>query len=86
MTADPAQVPRARVLKALRKAGVEVRPVVAGNFLQNDVVRLLNHRVAGKVPGAERIHEHGFFLGNHPYDLTAAFDLLATTLDGLPKA
>ena len=60
---------RRGMLAALRKAGVEVRPVVAGNFLRNDVIARLDHRVVGAMPGADAVHDRGFFLGNHPYDL-----------------
>lgn len=60
---------RNRVIEALGSIGVETRPVVAGNFLLNPVCKLLNHRVHGDLPNANKIHVDGFFLGNDGRDL-----------------
>ena len=56
---------RDAVVKALAKAGVEVRPIVAGNFTRNKVVRYMDHSVSGVLDDADFIHENGFFVGNH---------------------
>ena len=61
---------RGRVLDALREAGVETRPIVAGNFTLNPVIEHLDHSIHGDLPAANRIHNQGFFVGNHHYDIT----------------
>lgn len=71
---------RSKVLDALRSKGIEVRPVVSGNFLQNDVVRLLNRRVVGRHAQSQRVHRNGFFVGNHAYDLAPQFTQLQEVL------
>ena len=60
---------RSKVIEALSSAGIESRPIVAGNFLLNPVCKLLNHRVHGDLPNANKIHVDGFFLGNDSRDL-----------------
>ena len=62
---------RSEVIADLTAQGVDVRPVVAGNFVKNDVVRYLDYTVAGTLEAAERIDKHGFFIGNHQVDITA---------------
>ncbi|MDK2746724.1 MAG: DegT/DnrJ/EryC1/StrS family aminotransferase [Brevundimonas sp.] len=62
---------RSEVIADLTAQGVDVRPVVAGNFVKNDVVRYLDYTVAGTLEAAERIDTHGFFIGNHQVDITA---------------
>jgi CDP-6-deoxy-D-xylo-4-hexulose-3-dehydrase len=56
---------RAELVEILRREGVDCRPIVAGNFLANPVLRHLDHSVAGPVPVAEEIDAHGLFIGNH---------------------
>ncbi|MCI9124654.1 MAG: DegT/DnrJ/EryC1/StrS family aminotransferase [Eubacterium sp.] len=56
---------RDAVVKRLEKAGVEVRPVVAGNFTKNRAVEFLDYSIFGSLKGADDVHENGFFVGNH---------------------
>lgn len=77
---DPKRLGRARVLEALRAANVEVRPVVSGNFLRQPVVKLLDRRVVGRHPNSNRVHDHGFFVGNHGFDLRDQIDLMREVL------
>ncbi|WP_112874522.1 DegT/DnrJ/EryC1/StrS family aminotransferase [Paracoccus endophyticus] len=60
---------RAELVRALTAAGIESRPVVAGNFLANPVIAKLDHSVAGPVPAAETIDTDGLFTGNHHYPI-----------------
>ena len=60
---------RAELVRALTAAGIESRPVVAGNFLANPVIAKLDHSVAGPVPVAENIDVNGLFTGNHHYPI-----------------
>lgn len=84
MTVPPgSRLRRRTVLDTFRRHGIEVRPVVTGNFLRNDVIRLLDHRVSGRTPGADLVHDQGFFLGNHAKDMSREFEALARALDAL---
>ena len=56
---------RNEVIQHLINNGIEVRPIVAGNFTRNPVISHLNHRISGELINADYIHENGFFVGNH---------------------
>lgn len=59
---------RARIIDYLTHLGVETRPIVAGNFLRNPVMKHLDHIAKGSFHNADIIHDRGFFIGNHHYD------------------
>lgn len=73
---------RREVVQALRDHGVECRPIVAGNFTRNPVIRHLNVEPIGPLPAADKVHDDGLFVGNHHYPvlegLTRARDALMT--------
>ena len=74
---------RPEVVKALNAAGIECRPIVAGNFTRNPVMTHLNAVVPDALPAADKIHEDGLFVGNHHFAIEAAIDLLYVTLKNL---
>jgi len=49
----------------LKENNVEVRPIVAGNFTRNEVIKYMNYEIHGNLKNADDIHENGFFIGNH---------------------
>lgn len=59
------KVDRLKLIDHLTKAGVECRPIVAGNFAKNDVLKWFDYEIHGKLVNADRIDSHGFFVGNH---------------------
>ncbi len=73
---------RAELVQVLTRAGIESRPVVAGNFARNPVMRHLDARVAGELRAADEIHTDGLFIGNHHYpvpeQIAAVRELLAS--------
>ncbi|MDP9412575.1 MAG: DegT/DnrJ/EryC1/StrS family aminotransferase [Pseudomonadota bacterium] len=58
---------RRKLIDAFEAAGVECRPIVAGNFLRNPVIDHLDHSVAGDTPTADAIDLNGVFIGNHHF-------------------
>lgn len=72
---------RPEVVRALTGAGIEARPIVAGNFTRNPVMRHLDASVPESLPAADRIHDDGLFVGNHHYAIDAEIELLASVLD-----
>ena len=72
---------RARILAALKQAGIEYRIVTGGNFLRHDVIRFFNYDCVGPIVHANTVHDRGFFVGNHPYDLTPQLHVLRDVLD-----
>jgi CDP-6-deoxy-D-xylo-4-hexulose-3-dehydrase len=71
---------RREVVQALKNAGIEARPIVAGNFTRNPVMRYMNAVVPESLPSADRVHVDGFFVGNHHYPIDAAIGLLHETI------
>ncbi len=56
---------RAELLAHFSEHGVETRPIVAGNFTVNPVMKHLKHTPLDSLPNSERLHRDGFFIGNH---------------------
>lgn len=67
---------KALVVK-LNDLGFECRPIVAGNFAKNEVVKYFDSEVHGTLKNADHIHSNGLFVGNHHYPIPAAFAALA---------
>jgi CDP-6-deoxy-D-xylo-4-hexulose-3-dehydrase len=68
---------RKTLVTQLNQAGFECRPIVAGNFAKNEVVRYFDSEVHGQLVNAEHIDRNGLFVGNHHYPITGAFEALA---------
>ncbi|HLB43324.1 MAG TPA: DegT/DnrJ/EryC1/StrS family aminotransferase [Gammaproteobacteria bacterium] len=77
---EECDIPRTKFIEMLHKVDIEVRPVISGNFLRNDVIKYLNYRIVGRHDHAEYIHERGFFVGNHHFDIRRFLDRLKETL------
>ena len=61
---------RSTILAALKQANIEYRIITGGNFLRHDVIQHIDHEIIGDVKNANIAHDYGFFVGNHPYDLS----------------
>jgi CDP-6-deoxy-D-xylo-4-hexulose-3-dehydrase len=64
-------VTRKDMVARLNAAGVECRPIVAGNFAKNEVLKWMDHEIHDQLPNADWIDQHGMFLGNHHFDVGA---------------
>ena len=71
---------RSEFIENLRLAGIDSRPIVAGNFTRNPVIKHLDHSPIGALPVADEVHDDGLFVGNHHYDLAHELDILADVL------
>jgi dTDP-4-amino-4,6-dideoxygalactose transaminase len=77
-------ISRNEIYSRLLDHGVESRPIVAGNFTKQPVVKFVDHSV-GKTPMSDKIDEYGMFLGNDGRDLTNQIHRLFSLLDGILK-
>ena len=68
---------RSELVSLLKGAGVEVRPIVAGNFVRNPVIEIMNHETHGNLEVADHVHENGLFFGNHHYDISADIEKIS---------
>lgn len=71
---------RDSLIQMLRKEEIEVRPVVAGNFTRNPVIRYMDYRIPKPLEAADDIHFNGFFVGNHSQNNFAQIDHLINVL------
>jgi len=69
---------RNELLGKLNTLGFEVRPIVAGNFAKNEVVKYFISEVSGELTNAEHIDCNGLFVGNHHFSITNAIEALKT--------
>ncbi|WP_330214205.1 DegT/DnrJ/EryC1/StrS family aminotransferase [Pseudomonas sp. AM8] len=67
---------RKSLVQKLNELGFECRPIVAGNFAKNEVVKYFDSEVHGTLKNAEHIDQFGLFIGNHHYSIAEAFSLL----------
>ncbi|WP_285025881.1 DegT/DnrJ/EryC1/StrS family aminotransferase [Plantibacter sp. ME-Dv--P-122b] len=65
---------RKEVVQAFAAEGIESRPIVAGNFTKNPVMKYLDAKVPAELPAADKIHEDGLFVGNHHFPVHAGID------------
>ena len=72
---------RKNVLSKLRENGVEVRPIVAGNFTKNQVIKYFDYEIIGDLNNANKLHDNGFFIGNHHYDVKSELDKIYNILE-----
>jgi CDP-4-dehydro-6-deoxyglucose reductase, E1 len=68
---------RKALVAKLNELGFECRPIVAGNFAKNEVVKYFDSDVHGTLKNAEHIDQNGLFVGNHHYPIPEAFAALA---------
>ena len=65
----------------LDEIGIEYRPIVAGNFTKNDVMKYLDATIFGELNNSTYIDSHGLFIGNQHYSILDALTGLASKLD-----
>ncbi|MBZ9664919.1 DegT/DnrJ/EryC1/StrS family aminotransferase [Pseudomonas sp. LMG 31766] len=69
---------RKKLVEKLVAKGFECRPIVAGNFAKNEVVKYFNSEVFGELKNAEYIDANGLFIGNHHYPISDAIAALVS--------
>jgi CDP-6-deoxy-D-xylo-4-hexulose-3-dehydrase len=74
-------IDRARVLHALREAGIGFRMITGGCFPRHEAIRFFDYDTVGPLTNANLAHDHGFFVGNAPRDLTAEIARFHEVLD-----
>ncbi len=60
----------------LEKNHIECRPVVAGNFVNHDVIKYFNYEVHGELIVSNMLDRCGLYVGNHHFCLTDEIDYL----------
>ncbi len=76
---------RADLVSAFKAQSIAVRPIVAGNFTKNPVLKHLPHVGFEKLRNADLVHDEGLFIGNHHYEMNHEFELLEKALKAFMK-
>jgi CDP-6-deoxy-D-xylo-4-hexulose-3-dehydrase len=74
---------RQELLTALTGQGIETRPIVAGNFLRQDVMKRIPICGSLKCPVADEVHDRGLMIGNNPVDMQEGLAALGRALESL---
>ena len=74
---------RSSLVQEFNARKIDVRPIVAGNFAKNEVLRWFDYSISGTLHNAEEIDHSGLFIGNHHYDLGAELEHFAAALANL---
>jgi CDP-6-deoxy-D-xylo-4-hexulose-3-dehydrase len=72
---------RKELIDYLTEKNIEVRPIVAGNFTKNEVLKYFNYELCGEMTNAEYIDKNGFFVGNHHFDIRDKINYLNEMLE-----
>lgn len=72
---------RDKLVELLRKSNIECRPIVAGNFTRNTVIKYMSYNIPFELTNADEIHYQGLFVGNHSHDNKKQVEYLCSVLD-----
>lgn len=70
---------RAEIVVALREAGIDCRPLIAGNMAHQPMCARLKHKYP--TPNAERIHQYGFYIPNHQHLTTLTIERICKLIN-----
>lgn len=74
-------ITRQKLINSFHSTKIEYRPIVAGNFAKNSVIKYFDSVINEKLENADYIDRNGLFIGNHHYDLTKEFGFLIKALN-----
>ena len=71
---------RKDVIKKLDDNKIECRPIVTGDFTQNEVMRFFEYTIHKELTNAKYLHENGFFIGNQQIPIQKEINFLYNVL------
>lgn len=69
---------REKLLGLLSQRGFETRPIVAGNFINNEVIKYFELKDLPELKNAGYVGSNGLFIGNHHFSMDEAIESLAS--------
>ena len=72
---------RNKVLDALTEGGIGYRLITGGCFPRHDVIQYFDYEIVGEITNGNITHDNGFFVGNHPFDLTSQIERFHAIMD-----
>jgi CDP-6-deoxy-D-xylo-4-hexulose-3-dehydrase len=76
---------RSSLIRILEENEIDSRPIVAGNFTLNPVMKHLSYVALRKFENANLIHDDGLFIGNHHFDISSELDRIYLILSNFEK-
>lgn len=77
---ENSKLKRNELSQKLMLAGIECRPIVAGNFAKNEVMKYFDYEIHGELSNAELIDKNGLFVGNHQVDIQEQINYLLSSI------
>ena len=74
-------IDRNKVLNALTEGGIGYRLITGGCFPRHDVIQYFDYELVGEMTNGNIAHDNGFFVGNHPFDLTSQIERFHAIMD-----
>lgn len=74
---------RSDLFGPLKDADIGFRMITGGNFPRHDAIDYFDYDIVGDLNNADIAHDRGFFVGNHPFDLSKQINRLHGILNGL---
>ena len=74
------KIGRKHVIELLQNNAIECRPIVTGDFTQNEVLKYFDYSIPFDLVNAKMIHKNGFFVGNNQSDLSVGLIKLKQVL------
>lgn len=72
---------RKEVIERLVSDGIECRPIVTGDFTQNEVMKYFDYEIHGELKNAQYLHQNGFFVGNQQIPIRKEIQYLFEVLE-----
>ncbi|MAV88624.1 MAG: pyridoxamine 5-phosphate oxidase [Rhodospirillaceae bacterium] len=74
-------IERESVLLKLKSAKIGHRMITGGCFTRHEVIKYFDYEIQGNLVNANLAHDRGFFVGNHPFDLSNEINYLYDVLN-----
>ena len=71
---------RKDIVKKLIDNGIECRPIVTGDFTQNEVMKYFDYEIHGELKNAKYLHDNGLFIGKHQKNIRKEIEHLFNVL------
>ena len=55
---------RTIIINKMEEIGIESRPIISGNFINNPVLKYSKYRIGSKMDAVKKIDANGFMIGN----------------------
>jgi CDP-6-deoxy-D-xylo-4-hexulose-3-dehydrase len=86
MVSSDALYTKKQLCRYLNERGVETRPIVAGNLARQPAAMNDPRVIAGPLPGADAVHDRGFYIGLASFDDAEGTTYVAETISDFLKA